>query len=81
MQKSKNITDAAADAGVKFIVHLGIFGIGCMTNPHLARPDNEVRADRYCHNNPSEIAKSRQSLPRLLALSKANLRPHSNDSV
>jgi NAD(P)H dehydrogenase (quinone) len=28
--------DAAADAGVEFIVHLGIFGNGRMTDPHFA---------------------------------------------
>src|SRR3981081_4042166 len=30
-QQSKTIVDAAADAGVKFIVHLGIFGNGRLT--------------------------------------------------
>ena len=32
----KTITDAAADAGVEHIVHLGIFGNGRSTDPHLA---------------------------------------------
>src|SRR3984893_16433758 len=35
VHQSKTIVDAAADAGVKFIVHLGIFGNGRMTNPVL----------------------------------------------
>jgi NAD(P)H dehydrogenase (quinone) len=36
VHQSKNIVDAAADAGVQFIVHLGIFGNGRMTDPHFA---------------------------------------------
>ncbi len=36
VHQSKTIVDAAADAGVKFIVHLGIFGNGRMTDPHFA---------------------------------------------
>src|SRR4029077_14186048 len=31
VHQSKTIVDAAADAGVKFIVHLGIFGNGRLT--------------------------------------------------
>jgi uncharacterized protein YbjT (DUF2867 family) len=34
--QTKTITDAAADAGVGHIVHLGIFGNGCSTDPHFA---------------------------------------------
>jgi uncharacterized protein YbjT (DUF2867 family) len=34
VHQSKNIVDAAADAGVQFIVHLGIFGNGRITDPH-----------------------------------------------
>jgi NAD(P)H dehydrogenase (quinone) len=34
--QSKTITDAAADAGVGHIVHLGIFGSGRSTDPHFA---------------------------------------------
>jgi NAD(P)H dehydrogenase (quinone) len=34
--QSKTITDAAADAGVGHIVHLGIFGNGRATDPHFA---------------------------------------------
>src|SRR6266478_8750024 len=36
VHQSKTIVDAAAAAGVKFIVHLGIFGNGRMTDPHFA---------------------------------------------
>jgi NAD(P)H dehydrogenase (quinone) len=34
--QTKTITDAAADAGVGHIVHLGIFGDGRSTDPHFA---------------------------------------------
>jgi NAD(P)H dehydrogenase (quinone) len=34
--QTKTITDAAADAGVAHIVHLGIFGDGRSTDPHFA---------------------------------------------
>ena len=34
--QTKTITDAAADAGVGHIVHLGIFGSGRSTDPHFA---------------------------------------------
>jgi NAD(P)H dehydrogenase (quinone) len=36
VHQSKTIVDAAADAGLQFIVHLGIFGNGRMTDPHFA---------------------------------------------
>jgi NAD(P)H dehydrogenase (quinone) len=36
VHQGRTISDAAADAGVKFIVHLGIFGNGRMTDPHFA---------------------------------------------
>jgi NAD(P)H dehydrogenase (quinone) len=36
VHQGKTIVDAAAVAGVKFIVHLGIFGNGRMTEPHFA---------------------------------------------
>ncbi|SHG04985.1 NmrA family NAD(P)-binding protein [Pedobacter caeni] len=36
IHQSKTLVDAAVDAGVDFIVHLGIFGNGKMTNPHFA---------------------------------------------
>ena len=36
VHQSKTVVDAAADAGVQFIVHLGIFGNGRMTDPHFA---------------------------------------------
>jgi NAD(P)H dehydrogenase (quinone) len=35
-RQTKTITDAAADAGVGHIVHLGIFGNGRSTDPHFA---------------------------------------------
>jgi uncharacterized protein YbjT (DUF2867 family) len=34
--QTKTVTDAAADAGVEHIVHLGIFGDGRSTDPHFA---------------------------------------------
>ena len=34
VHQSKTIVEAAAAAGVSFIVHLGIFGNGRMTDPH-----------------------------------------------
>ena len=34
--QTKTITDAAVDAGVQHIVHLGIFGNGRQTDPHFA---------------------------------------------
>src|SRR5439155_24813977 len=34
--QTKTVTDAAADAGVGHIVHLGIFGNGRSTDPHFA---------------------------------------------
>src|SRR6202047_3023797 len=36
VHQSKTIVDAAADAGLQFIVHLGIFGNGRSTDPHFA---------------------------------------------
>jgi uncharacterized protein YbjT (DUF2867 family) len=36
VHQSKTIVDAAAAAGLQFIVHLGIFGNGRMTDPHFA---------------------------------------------
>src|SRR5690348_2947439 len=35
VHQSKTIVDAATDAGLQFIVHLGIFGNGRTTNPHF----------------------------------------------
>jgi uncharacterized protein YbjT (DUF2867 family) len=35
-QQAKTIVDAAEDAGVGFIVHLGVFGNGRSTDPHFA---------------------------------------------
>src|SRR3954468_22173508 len=42
--QTKTITDAAADAGVGYIVHLGIFGNGRSTHPHSAWHE---RVERY----------------------------------
>jgi NAD(P)H dehydrogenase (quinone) len=36
VHQSKTIVDAAADAGLQFIVHLGVFGNGRTTDPHFA---------------------------------------------
>ena len=36
VHQSKTIVDGAADAGLQFIVHLGIFGNGRTTDPHFA---------------------------------------------
>jgi NAD(P)H dehydrogenase (quinone) len=36
VHQSKTIVDTAADAGLQFIVHLGIFGNGRATDPHFA---------------------------------------------
>src|ERR1700692_1522790 len=36
VHQMKTITDAAVDAGVSFIVHLGVFGDGRSTDPHFA---------------------------------------------
>ncbi|MET0455215.1 MAG: NmrA family NAD(P)-binding protein [Mycobacterium sp.] len=35
-QQAKTIVDAAEDAGVEFVVHLGVFGDGRSTDPHFA---------------------------------------------
>ena len=36
IHQAKTLVDAAKDAGVEFIVHLGIFGNGKTTDPHFA---------------------------------------------
>src|SRR5271168_3442279 len=36
VHQMKTITDAAADAGIGFIVHLGVFGNGRSTDPHFS---------------------------------------------
>ena len=36
LHQSKTIVDAAADSGVNFIVHQGVFGNGRSTEPHFA---------------------------------------------
>jgi uncharacterized protein YbjT (DUF2867 family) len=35
-EQGKTLVDAAEDAGVNFIVHLGVFGDGRSTDPHFA---------------------------------------------
>jgi NAD(P)H dehydrogenase (quinone) len=44
VHQSKTIVDAATDAGLQFIVHLGIFGNGRTTDPHFAWHE---MAERY----------------------------------
>jgi NAD(P)H dehydrogenase (quinone) len=53
----KTITDAAADAGVGFIVHLGVFGNGRSTDPHFAWHELVERyiegsGVAWCHLHP-----------------------------
>src|SRR5260221_319416 len=43
VHQSKTIVDAAADAGLQFIVHLGVFGNGRTTDPHFAWHEMDVR--------------------------------------
>ena len=53
----KTITDAAVDAGVSFIVHLGVFGNGRSTDPHFAWHELVERyiegsGVAWCHLHP-----------------------------
>src|SRR6478609_11455539 len=55
--QTKTITDAAADAGVGHIVHLGIFGNGRSTDPHFAWHELVERyiegsGVAWCHLHP-----------------------------
>ncbi len=55
--QTKTIVDAAADAGVGFIVHLGIFGNGRQTDPHFAWHELVERyiegsGVAWCHLHP-----------------------------
>jgi NAD(P)H dehydrogenase (quinone) len=36
IEQAKTLVDAAEDAGVRFVVHLGVFGNGRSTDPHFA---------------------------------------------
>src|SRR6202521_6288106 len=45
LHQSKTIVDAAADSGLSFIVHQGVFGNGRSTEPHFRL----ARADRALH--------------------------------
>jgi NAD(P)H dehydrogenase (quinone) len=57
VHQSKTIIDAAADAGVRFIVHLGVFGNGRSTDPHFAWHEMieryiEGSGVAWCHLHP-----------------------------
>jgi len=57
VHQCKNLVDAAADAGVDFIVHLGIFGNGRSTDPHFAWHEMieryiEGSGAAWCHLHP-----------------------------
>jgi NAD(P)H dehydrogenase (quinone) len=57
VHQCKNLVDAAADAGVSFIVHLGIFGNGRSTDPHFAWHEMieryiEGSGVAWCHLHP-----------------------------
>jgi NAD(P)H dehydrogenase (quinone) len=57
VHQCKNLVDASADAGVGFIVHLGIFGNGRSTDPHFAWHEMieryiEGSGVAWCHLHP-----------------------------
>ncbi len=57
VHQMKTITDAAVDAGVSFIVHLGVFGNGRSTDPHFAWHEPVERyiegsGVAWCHLHP-----------------------------
>ena len=57
VHQMKTITDAAVDAGVSFIVHLGVFGNGHSTDPHFAWHELVERyiegsGVAWCHLHP-----------------------------
>ena len=57
VHQMKTITDAAVDAGVSFIVHLGVFGNGRSTDPHFAWHELVERyiegsGVAWCHLHP-----------------------------
>ena len=57
VHQMKTITDAAADAGVSFIVHLGVFGNGRSTDPHFALGTTWKRG----YTSPMGMARTRPS--------------------
>src|SRR5277367_1836132 len=57
LHQSKTLVDAAADSGVSFIVHQGIFGNGRSTDPHFAWHEMVERyiegsGVAWCHLHP-----------------------------
>jgi uncharacterized protein YbjT (DUF2867 family) len=57
VHQSKTIVDAAAEAGVKFIVHLGIFGNSRLTYPYatwheMVERNNEGSGVAWAHLHP-----------------------------
>lgn len=57
VHQMKTITDAAVDAGVSFMVHLGVFGNGRSTDPHFAWHELVERyiegsGVAWCHLHP-----------------------------
>ena len=58
VQHVKTIVDAAVDAGVRFVVHLGVFGNGKSTDPHYAWHELVERYIQgsgiaWCHLHPN----------------------------
>ena len=58
VQQVKTMVDAAVDAGVRFVVHLGVFGNGKSTDPHYAWHELVERYIQgsgiaWCHLHPN----------------------------
>ena len=58
VQHVKTIVDAAVDAGIRFVVHLGVFGNGKSTDPHYAWHELVERYIQgsgiaWCHLHPN----------------------------
>ena len=58
VQHVKTIVDAAVDAGIRFVVHLGVFGNGKPTDPHYAWHELVERYIQgsgiaWCHLHPN----------------------------
>lgn len=67
----KCITDAAADAGVSFIVHLGVFSNGRETDPHfvwheLVERYIEASGVAWCHLHPNMFMENLFTTQRLV---------------
>lgn len=67
----KTITDAAADAGVGFIVHLGVYSNGRETDPHFAWHELVERYIRYsgvawCHLHPNMFMENLLTTQRMI---------------